>query len=64
LDEEGGSTDYERIDTDGDIGLEVNKSRDRVNISHILRKRSVSGLNRGQGLMKYLDMRHILGFLN
>ena len=34
------SSDFERIDTDGDIG---NKSRDRVNISAILKKRSASG---------------------
>lgn len=63
------SSDFERIDTDGDIGLEINKSRDRVNISAILKKRSASGggptkNSRGQGLIKYLDMRHILGFLN
>jgi hypothetical protein len=64
----GDGSDFERIDTDGDIGLEINKSRDRVNISSILKKRSISGgpnkKQRGQGLMKYLDMRHILGFLN
>ena len=68
FDEELGSSDFERIDTDGDLGMEVNKSRDRVNISNILKKRSSSSnansKPRGQGLMKFLDMRHILGFLN
>jgi len=37
-----GSSDFERI-TDGDLGIEINKSRDRVNISHIQKKRSASG---------------------
>jgi len=37
------SSDCERIDTDGDIGLEINKSRDRVNIASILKRRSISG---------------------
>ena len=64
----GDTSDFERIDTDGDIGIEISKSRDRVNISSILKKRTISGgrskMSRGQGLMKYLDMRHILGFLN
>lgn len=52
-------SDYERIDTDNDGGLmEISKSRDKINIE----KSKISKV--GGGLHKFLDMRHILGFLN
>lgn len=71
LDAEG--SEFERIDTDGDAIVEIKQSKtafEKVIQKNKQRSASNTGGNgrvkhsRGAGALKFLDMRHILGFLN
>ena len=70
---EAEGSEFERIDTDGDAIVEVKQSKaafEKVIQKNKLRSASNPGGNarvkhsKGAGLLKFLDMRHILGFLN
>ena len=70
---EAEGSEFERIDTDGDAIVEVKQSKavfEKVIQKNKLRSASNPAGNsrvkhsKGAGLLKFLDMRHILGFLN
>ena len=60
-------SEFEIIDTDGDMGVvEIKHSKGEDKNKKSKRRSASTGNNQRKksGYMKFLDMRHILGFLN